>query len=142
MAEIRVRSINPFHRQDFLSRVFREMCEGGLPDGKFPIGRSLSWKAFRIAATKADLAAICTHALDFREPSIRPDRKLFAAFRLSLGSYLLEQDLPFSRPQLCVLGDSVIMQLRLGNDRFPVERLSEIIAARANAVRSVAATSA
>ena len=91
MAEIRVRSINPFHRTDFLSRVFREMSEGGLPDGRFPIGRSLSWQGFRAAASRADLAAVCVQALDFRDGHTRPDRKLYAAFRMSLGTVLLER---------------------------------------------------
>ncbi|WP_298913451.1 hypothetical protein [uncultured Algimonas sp.] len=134
MAIIRVRSINPFHREDFLSRVYREMREFGPLLRGFPIGRSLSWHGFQIAATKADLAEICTLALDFREPHMRPDRKRFAAFRLSLGARLLERDLPFTRKQLCVLGDSLIMQLRTGNDAFPVERVSEIIKVRVEAL--------
>ena len=135
MAEIRVRSINPFHRTDFLSRVFSEMCKGGLPNGTFPIGRSLSWQGFRAAASREDLAAVCVQALDFREPYTRPDRKLYAAFRLSLGTVLLEKDLPFTRPQLCVLGDALVMQLRAGNDAFPTEQLSRIIRKRAKAHR-------
>ena len=133
MADIRVRSINPFHRRDFLSRVFQEMCEGGLPDGTFPIGKSLSWQGFRAAASRADLAAVCVQALDFREPHTRPDRKLYAAFRLSLGTALLDKDLPFTRPQLCVLGEALIMQIRAENDAFPVERLTRIIRRRARA---------
>ena len=135
MAEIRVRSINPFHRTDFLGRVFSEMCEGGLPHGSFPIGRSLSWQGFRAAASREDLAAICVQALDMREPHTRPDRKLYAAFRMSLGTVLLEKDLPFTRPQLCVLGDALVMQIRTGNDCYPVELLSRIIRRRAEAHR-------
>ena len=131
MADIRVRSINPFHRTDFLWRVFGEMCEGGLPEGRFPIGRSLSWQGFRACASAEDLATICVRALDFREPDTRPDRRLYRAFRLSLGTMLLERDLPFTRPQLCLLGDALVMQLRMGNEAFPSERLARIIRRRA-----------
>jgi hypothetical protein len=135
MATIRVRSINPFHREDFLSRVFSEMCaaspaKDGLPDGKFPIGKSLSWRGFNITASKADLAEVCTNALDFREPSIRPDRRTFANFRMSLGTHLLSLDLPFTRRQLRILGESVVMQLKACNDDFPVEQIGDILKAR------------
>ncbi|MGB3456917.1 MAG: hypothetical protein WBG08_03095 [Litorimonas sp.] len=127
MATIRVRSINPFHREDFLARVFREMNEHPTPDGKFLIGKSLSWRGFNIAATKADLAEICTNALDFREPHIRPDRRAFANFRMSLGAHLLQMELPFTRQQLRVLGESVIMQLKACNDDFPADAVGRVL---------------
>lgn len=137
MAKTRVRSINPFHREDFLARIFHEMCEKELPHLRFPIGRSLSWTGFKIAATKADYAAVCVNALDFREPHIRPDRKLFTAFRLSLGTSLLQRNLPFNRPQLGILAESSVVQLKACNDAYPAERVSEILKAHTKSARPI-----
>ncbi|MEM7728906.1 MAG: hypothetical protein AAF311_06480 [Pseudomonadota bacterium] len=130
MAIIRVRSISPFHREDFLARVFKEIGGKSSPEGKFQIGKSLSWRGFNVAASREDLAAICTNALDFREPGSRPDRKAFTAFRLSLGTHLLGMDLPFTRSQLRVLGESVVMQLKACNDDFPADRIGKILKER------------
>ena len=133
MSEIRVRSISPFHHRKFLRRVFDEMCEQPLPDGEFPIGRSLSWRGFRALASREDLARICTNALDRREPHVRPDRRLYASFRLSLGIHLLDSDLPFTGPQLEILRQSAQMQRRMCHLGYPVERIEDLIQQRETA---------
>ncbi|MGB6230805.1 MAG: hypothetical protein WBF53_11860 [Litorimonas sp.] len=134
MADIRVKRISPFYHAEFLPRVFHEMCQHRRAEGEFPIGKSLSWQGFQMLASQADLASVCVQALDFREPNIRPDRRRFAAFRLSLGTRLLERDLPFTRKQLCILGESLIVQLKLENDAFPIERISALLRDRTKAV--------
>ena len=131
MTEIRVVPVKTHFNRGFLSRVFEEMCETALPDGEFPVGRSLSWRAFRLMATDRDLARVCTTALDRREPAVRPDRYLFASFQMSLGIHLLQSDLPFTRPQLAVLRDSADMMRRVGHQCYPVEMIEDLLERRA-----------
>lgn len=134
MAEIRVRPVSAFYRSDFLARVFHEMCQHKKDNDRFPIGKSLSWQGFQIAASKADLATVCVQALDFREPNIRPDRQRFAAFRLSLGTRMLDMELPFTTKQLRVMGESLIMALKTNVEAFPVERVGALLQERTDAL--------
>lgn len=130
MADIRVRPVHPFYRRDFLARVFHEMCQHKKADDRFPIGKSLSWQGFQLAACKADMASVCVQALDFREPNIRPDRQRFTAFRLSLGARMLEMDLPYTKTQLRVMGESLIMALKTDVAGFPVDQVGALLKAR------------
>ncbi|MEM9599680.1 MAG: hypothetical protein AAF926_01535 [Pseudomonadota bacterium] len=69
-----------------------------------------------------------------RDPYTRPDRRAYAAFRLSLGSRLLQRELPFSRRQLCILGESLVMALKTELDGFPVESVGDLLSARVAAL--------
>ncbi|GLQ21903.1 hypothetical protein ACFFUB_08730 [Algimonas porphyrae] len=134
MAEAETRTQEPYARREFLPRVFDEMVEHANKAGTFRIGKSLSWQGFQLMASAADLAELAVQALDFREPHIRPDRRDYAAFRLSLGSRLLQRDLPFTRKQLCILGDSLVMALRTELHAFPVDQVGALLRKRVEAL--------